>query len=224
MFYFKIYGQKRTGTNYLTALFLNNFLDTKVFMNIGGWKHGKFVEYPNKNNLLNTVDKRTKDEIEVDETLNLFVEKKVNFIIIIKNPYMWIKSISEAERKQITPGFVKDHIKLWNDHYSNYMQYIQNGTASLVKYESLLTDPVGIMDSIKQKFKLSTNNDYVFEKRKLLPCSDSGLGSTMNKICDASRYINPDVSKYLTKNIINIINETIDTKLMTFYDYKIETV
>jgi len=104
------------------------------------------------------------------------------------------------------------------------MQYIQNGTAILVKYESLLTDPVGIMDSIKQKFKLSTNNDYVFEKRKLLPCSDSGLGSTMNKICDASRYINPDVSKYLTKNIINIINETIDTKLMTFYDYKIETV
>jgi len=82
------------------------------------------------------------------------------------------------------------------------MQYIQNGTAILVKYESLLTDPVGIMDSIKQKFKLSTNNDYVFEKRKIQACSDSTLGSTMNKICDTSRYINPDVSKYLTKLIL----------------------
>ena len=87
----KIYGEKRTGTNYLTTLILTNFIDTTVFMNVGGWKHGKFIETPNKTNLLNTVDRITKDKINVDETISLFTTKQVKFIIIIKNPYMWIK-------------------------------------------------------------------------------------------------------------------------------------
>ena len=215
----KIYGEKRTGTNYLTTLILTNFIDTTVFMNVGGWKHGKFIETPNKTNLLNTVDRITKDKINVDETISLFTTKQVKFIIIIKNPYMWIKSMSEADRKPITPAFVKDHINFWNDHYSDYMKYIQNETALLVKYESLLIDPIGTMNSIKTKFNLTTNKDYVFEKRKLLACSDSALGSTMNKICDTSRYTNLDVSKHLKKNIIELINNTIDTNLMQFYDY-----
>lgn len=32
----------RTGTNYILSIILNNFLDTKVFMNVGGWKHDNF--------------------------------------------------------------------------------------------------------------------------------------------------------------------------------------
>lgn len=62
----------RTGTNYLTTTILNNFLDVDVFMNIGGWKNGKIIEFPNNINLINTVDKHTKKIIEIDKTLNLF--------------------------------------------------------------------------------------------------------------------------------------------------------
>ena len=59
-YYFKIYGQMRTGTNYISKILVNNFLDTKVFMNVGGWKHGKIIQIPNNINLVNTVDNTTK--------------------------------------------------------------------------------------------------------------------------------------------------------------------
>ncbi len=34
--YIKIYGQMRTGTNYISTVLERNFLNTKVFMNVGG--------------------------------------------------------------------------------------------------------------------------------------------------------------------------------------------
>lgn len=218
MIYFKIYGQMRTGTNYLTTLILKNFLDTKMFMNVGGWKHG-FMTIPNHTDLV--AQQYTRDNLNVQETLKLFVNKLVHFIVVIKNPYMWIVSISEYKKKPITPQFVKEHINIWNDHYSDYMKHIQNGTAFLVKYETLLVDPICTMDSIKQKFNLTTKGDYVFEKRKLIACNDTNMGSTTGKICDTSRYTNLNVSKHLQKNIIELINNTIDTNLMTFYGYDI---
>ena len=79
-YYFKIYGQKRTGTNYISTILVNNFLDTKVFMNVGGWKHGKIIQIPNKKNLVNRVDNNTKNKINVTETINLF---KINFAICL---------------------------------------------------------------------------------------------------------------------------------------------
>ena len=48
MKYFKIYGLERTGTNYTSSLIEENFDYVKVFMNIGGWKHGHLIKYPNK--------------------------------------------------------------------------------------------------------------------------------------------------------------------------------
>ena len=124
--YFKIYGQMRTGTNYISSIILNNFLDTKVFMNVGGWKHGKLIEFPNDIELVDSVDRNTKNNIEIDNTINLFKNNKVNFLIIIKNPYMWINSISKIYKKEITPEFVIEYITIWNEIYSNYKYYIEN--------------------------------------------------------------------------------------------------
>ena len=62
--YFKIYGQMRTGTNYMSSLIKNNFSETNIFMNVGGWKHGKIIEFPNNIDLLNYVDINTKTIID----------------------------------------------------------------------------------------------------------------------------------------------------------------
>lgn len=77
--YFKIYGQQRTGTNYISTLLLNNFLDTNIFMNLGGWKHGNLIEYPDCIELVNTVDTTTKNNIEIDKIIDLFKNNNVNF-------------------------------------------------------------------------------------------------------------------------------------------------
>jgi hypothetical protein len=137
--YFKIYGQMRTGTNYISTLLLKNFLNSKVFMNVGGWKHGEFIQYPNNLNLLNRVDDDTKKKINIVKTIKLFQMNKINFIVIIKNPYMWIKSICNFNKKPINDiSYIIKQISTWNKYYKDYKQYIENGNAYLIKYELLL--------------------------------------------------------------------------------------
>ena len=218
--YFKIYGQMRTGTNYISTLLLNNFLDTTVFMNVGGWKHGKLIEYPNKFQLLNRVDINTKNNIEIYNTIDLFKNNNVNFLVIVKNPYMWIKSISIFTNDDITPKFVKNYITQWNNIYSNYKNYIESGKAYLVKYETLLQEPHETLDKIKNKFNLiKKNSEYNIENNILSANSDSNIGRTIKIVFDKKKYISPNIPDYLSNDIIHIINENIDKTLMKFYNY-----
>ena len=223
--YFKIYSQMRTGTNYISSILLNNFIDTNVFMNIGGWKHGKLIEFPNNIELVNMVDINTVKNIEIDKTIDLFKNNNVNFLVIIKNPYMWIHSISIYYKKEITPSNVIKYIKGWNEIYSNYKDYIEFGKAYLVKYEKLLEHPDQILNKIKKKFNLTKKNrEYIFENKKLYTNTDYTIGKTINEIFDKNIYIKPKISEYLSNDIIKIINENINKTLLKFYEYDLEKV
>jgi hypothetical protein len=215
----------RTGTNYISTILLNNFLDTNVFMNVGGWKHGRLIEYPDSFELVKNVDINTKNNIKIDKIIDLFMNNYVNFIVIIKNPYMWIKSMSIYKKQEITSLFVIEYITIWNYIYSNYKNYIENGRAYLIKYEELLEKPSETLDKIKNKFNMTPkNHNYIFEKNTLLPNGDYNIGKIKNLIFDKNKYINPNISNYLSNDIIRIINENIDISLMKFYDYKLAIV
>jgi hypothetical protein len=218
--YFKIYGHLRTGTNYLSSLIKNNFLDTTIFMNIGGWKHGKIIEFPNDIELVNKVDITTKNNIDIDKIINLFTTNNVIFLIIVKNPYMWIHSVSVYTQKEITPKFSIQYIKNWNDIYSNYKDYVESGKAYLVKYETLLQEPHETLDKIKNKFNLiKKNSEYILENNILSANSDSNIGRTIKIVFDKNKYISPNIKDYLSNDIIHIINENIDKTLMKYYQY-----
>jgi hypothetical protein len=218
--YFKIYGQQRTGTNYISTLLLNNFLDTNIFMNLGGWKHGNLIEYPDCIELVNTVDTTTKNNIEIDKIIDLFKNNNVNFLVIIKNPYMWINSMSIYKKQQITSSFVIEYITIWNDIYSNYKYYIENEIAYLVKYEELLEQPIETLDKIKKKFNLiQKNTEYIIENNILLANDDYNIGKIKNRIFNKNKYIKPNIYKYLSNDIIQFINENIDISLLKYYNY-----
>lgn len=223
--YFKIYGQMRTGTNYISTILLNNFLDTNVFMNVGGWKHGKLIEYPNNIELVNKVVQITKNNIDIDKTIDLFTTNNVNFLVIVKNPYMWINSVSVYKQKEITCEFIIEYITIWNEIYSNYKYYIECGKAYLVKYEELLEKPYETLDKIKNKFNLTQKNlEYILENNVLHANNDSNIGKIKKVIFDKNKYINPIISDYLSNDIIRNINENIDVSLMKFYDYELVIV
>lgn len=216
----------RTSTNYISYSILNNFKDVDVFMNIGGWKHGEIIEFPDSFNLLNSVDDiDDKNNIEINNIIDLFKSKKINFIVTIKNPYMWINSMSNFERKKITPEYVVDKINMWNKHYSNYKNFIENDKAYLFKYETFLKQPTEILDEIKTKFNLTKKGDYTFEKKKLRANNDNTIrtinNSTTNILFDETIYTNLNIYKYLSKDIIKIINNRIDLTLMKFYEYDV---
>lgn len=223
--YFKIYGQMRTGTNYISTTLLNNFLDTNVFMNVGGWKHGKLIEYPNNIELVNKVVQITINNIDIDKTIDLFTTNNVNFLVIVKNPYMWINSVSVYKQKEITCEFIIEYISIWNEIYSNYKYYIECGKAYLVKYETLLQEPNEALDKIKKKFNLTQKNpEYILENNVLHANNDSNIGKIKKVIFDKNKYINPIISDYLSNDIIRNINENIDVSLMKFYDYELVIV
>lgn len=218
--YFKIYGQMRTGTNYVSSLIKNNFSDTTVFMNIGGWKHGKIIEFPNDIELVNKIDITTKNNIDIDKTIDLFKNNNVNFLVIVKNPYMWIHSISIFKNEIISSKFIKNYIRQWNETYSNYKDYIECGKVYLVKYETLLQEPHETLDKIKNKFSLTKkNSEYILEDKVLKENNDSTIGKTKNITFNKSKYISPNITIYLLNDMIQIINEHIDKTLMKFYDY-----
>jgi len=203
---------------------LMNFQDIDVFMNVGGWKHGKIIDAPNEIELLQTVDAAAKPKINVNKTIQLFANNKVNFLVLVKNPYLWIYSISKYENKEITTDYVIRHIKTWNAHYSNYKNYIEQDKAFLVKYETFIKHPNETMDKIKQKFNLtSKNSNYKFEQKHFLANGDSNGGGTTNTTFDNSPYMNEQqyISTYLTSSIINTITHTLDSSLMEFYQYDI---
>jgi hypothetical protein len=215
----------RTGTNYISTLLLNNFLDTNIFMNLGGWKHGKLIEYPDCIELVNYVDITTKNNIEIDKIIDIFKNNNINFLVIIKNPYMWINSMSIYKRQQITSSFVIEYITIWNEIYSNYKYYIENERAYLVKYEELLEQPIETLDKIKKKFNLTQkNSEYIIENNILLANGDYNIGKIKNRIFDKNKYIKPNIYQYLSNDIIRIINENIDISLLKFYNYDLVVV
>ena len=222
--YFKIYGQMRTGTNFISTILKDNFFDTKVFMNVGGWKHGKIIEIPNEKELINTVDEHTKKNINIPDTINLFKNNSVKFILMIKNPYMWINSICKFEHKSLEDSsFVIEQIKTWNSLYTNYKKYIENKKAYLIKYENLIKDPYYILEGITKEFNLKRkfNSSFKLETKILHANSDINIGDCINEDFDKTKYINPDIGKVLSKNTIKIINNHIDLNLMKFYNYDI---
>ena len=140
-------------------------------MNLGGWKHGKIIEFPNEKELINTVDKNTKKKYDVPETINLFKQNKVKFIVMIKNPYMWINSMCKFRKKSVTNiSFIIEKVKLWNSVYTNYKQYIENKKAYLIKYEELILNPDEILENLSKEFNLKRvcEKSFKLEKKKII--------------------------------------------------------
>lgn len=223
--YIKIYGAKRTGTNYITTILHENFLNLETFMNVGGWKHGNIIEFPKKYNLLKYVDNDTKKRININDTINLFKNNMVKFIVTIKNPYMWINSIiNYSGIKCIKDNkFIIKQIKLWNKLYNNYKKFIITGKAELVKYEKLLEEPDIILVNLSKKnnWKRKYENSFNLETKYLRANSDNTIGEHYNYFFDKKKYINTDIKKVLTKNTIKIINDNIDLSLLEFYKYEL---
>ena len=135
---------------------------------------------------------------------------------------MWINSISVYKQEKITREFIIKNISIWNKIYSNYKDYIECDKAYLVKYETLLKEPNEVLDKIKNKFNLTKKNpEYILENNILHANNDSNIGRTNGIIFDKNKYILPNITNYLSNDMIQFINEYIDKTLMKFYDYNL---
>jgi hypothetical protein len=220
--FIKIYGLMRTGTNYISSLLKLNFKNTFVFMNVGGWKHGYFIKYPNNKNVLNSVDKKARRIYHKQKLIKLFRLNKVKFIIMIKNPYKWLLSVLKHKGKEINENNIKLELKDWNLKYKNYKYHLENGTALLIRYEDLLENRNLILNKIKNKYKLNKKSVNYKNINKILNANfDCNLGKTKNKIFNKKEFYLDNSNKLFSDEILQVINENINKNLLNYYGYKL---
>ncbi len=151
MRYFKQYGAKRTGTNYLRSLLEKNFDDITVLMHTLGGKHGTPVDLfhylskfsndyigfteaasaavPAENSLPFNDAQRTFMKLHASALAEAVKKQQLHFLISVKNPYAWINSMFKFHHLKI-------HTKKnrWMAAYSKFI--IQLCTEYNVLYKS----------------------------------------------------------------------------------------
>jgi hypothetical protein len=202
----KIYGVQRTGTNYLTALIEKN-IKVEVFTHDFGWKHGD-VAWPSQY-LVNTENKRS---VERQEYLRkLISNKRLIGIVLIKNPYTWIKSIERYAKKcwphELT---IEEYFNFYNQRYKGYLEFWNTPTTRWgykhffpVIYENLLSDLAGEVRRIGKFCGIDVGS-----------VEDVGRVEQSQRFTEEMRefYLNPVESESVSKFV--------DWKTMGYYGYK----
>lgn len=144
----KIYGLRRTGTNYLQWLLCNNFKCLVLLIDVFSWKHGRPVIVPgNINSLIhNPKDYRLSNDL--NDIPN--IDKDPCYLLSIKDPYSWY--ISMCSWHNIDPLPVeRDKLNLfflWNYMASEYKKFHEKNDSIIIRYEDLLADLDGSLESI----------------------------------------------------------------------------
>lgn len=225
--FFKIYGLRTSGTNWLQWLIENNIEDSVVFRNQLGWKHGNptkildwsgdIIEWDDKSNLGNeytSVLKSIQNErlnnnktiMEMkDEVDSVFSSQSLIHCFIVKNPYNFMNSRLNRNKDLAT------EIKDWNDRIKSYFDFDYKSKV-IISYEKLNMNPKNVLGDIANNFGLKINKDF----RDI----DSNLthGFSVNgtrKILDKN-FENYFKSKF-DKNTLNKIESMIDSESLKLY-------
>lgn len=232
MKYFKIYGLERTGTNYITSLIGKNFSNVKVFMNIGGDKHKNLIQFPTKKQIFEHVSKDIYNKYKNINLKQLFDQKKIIYLICVKNPYTWIDSYlnyygnNKPWLKQLdrTEENIIYATKLWNSRYKNYSKYIKEGSAYVVIYEEILDNYNDFLRKMMKKFNLKKKEkNFINIEKKLRANSEDTIGRVGFKKFDKKDfYLQSPIDKIYKEKEFNLINKYLDNDLLKFYGYKVQ--
>lgn len=226
--YIKIHGLQRSGTNYLSYLINENFENTKVLVNIGGWKHGYYM-------------------------CPWATGKEIHTLVIVKNPYSWLSSIYDywgpGRKKNIGPDlkgvpfddFVRNRICLepqkdipyllrasnpiqhWNNmnfHWTTIR--LNEKSLFVVTYESLLNNTEMCLNKISSSFSIKRKLNIDNCKNTVLPSDEHiivGDEWTKKKFYDEEKYLN-----LYNSETIQFVNDQLDLDLMIGFGYEYKEV
>lgn len=225
MIYFKQYGKQRTGTNYLKALIENNFVQTHVFPSIFGWKHGHpvdpdvWLEQHSSGQDVYSVDKHLLRYKRAE--LEKAIDKPLNLLISIKDPYAFVVSYKKFRRPNIDwqERMVKQWCRDFNQKYRAWNKFCQNKPHMVIRYENLIEDYQCVLEEVHSLFDLQRKKDSWWrESRIVRPSTDLGVIYGVKKF-DPSYYKNKQYLKDLPGDIKKVISDTIDWELMSIFKY-----
>lgn len=229
--YIKIYGLQRSGTNFVASVLNENFQNTKVLVNLGGWKHGYYAA-------------------------PWILGQEVHVLVVAKNPYAWLVSVYEywtsheqgskvgpdlfgvpfsefvtnrlcLERQQENPFLYRasNPVQHWNNMYYHWMSVYTNEKKTIgISYESFLTMPLATTDLLGNSFGLKRTDRPIYINPKILePGTESmNVGTRMWDRHDY--YHRKDYLNYYTPSLLNFVNSQLDLEVMVMFGYEYEGV
>ena len=238
----KIFGERNTGTNYLTNLFYKN-INVKIIRGT----------VPRKN-ILNYNEFTKNIYFQITKNRNLgwkhaFVDKdflsrhaqfsNTCFVFLVKNPYSYLLSLYRKTyhfvdkkpdtfkeflqhkwklqlRDNMKERFLNSPVDLWNKKVSSYFEckWEFPDNVVIVCYEDLLRDPDATISDIANNFALEATESF-----------NNVLKSTKKEektfTYYQDYYLNERWRDNINKEDINLINNSLDFGLMEKLDYQI---
>lgn len=223
--YIKIHGLQRTGTNYLAHLINENFQNTKVLVNLGGWKHGHY-QAP------------------------WAIGEEVDVLVIAKHPYSWLVSMFNywGPDKKLRIGmdlrgvsfdqFVrnrvifemqrdipylfrsKNPIQHWNDMYFHWMSIrLNTHKIYFVTYETLLTNSVELLENIGKTFGLTPQTKTFQNFDSTFTPAGESLRPNEERFTRRDFYLKHEYLKHYTPELLDFVNQELDLEVLGQYDY-----
>jgi len=141
----RVYGGKRTGTNFLRELCIINLVDTKVYGGGFDWKH----DVPKVHSRI----KKNWSEIHP--------------LIIIKNPYSWWLSIQNWPKKE---NDIHETVAGYNALYNRYKEFHLDkqkvwATSGIVRYEDLLETTEEVLQGIADFIGTTLKDEFIIPNK-----------------------------------------------------------
>lgn len=187
----KIYGLKRTGTNYIKALIEKNF-DATIDDNKGGWKHGPYI----------------KNELQYKET---------DVIVMIKDPVAWLDSLRRYLKSQWSPDFFMKHY-IW-EYNTMYMHWINIKLDShkliVIKYENLAYNTEDTLHMIAERLDLR----QTLLPLNIIPGVIKSGGQITDIKFNKDYYINKQYIQHYSPHTIELIYKMLNPELKHRFGY-----
>lgn len=221
--YIKIHGLQRTGTNYLSHL-VNENLDARVLVNLGGWKHGHYHA-------------------------PWFLGREVHVLVLAKHPYSWLvsmykywsikrdlrigmdlqgitfdqfvrnKAVFELQRDIPYLFRASNPVQFWNNMYFHWMTIRLNAKkVGFVKYEELLQDAESVIDNLSKTFSVLKKDKFVNSDTTFTPSGES-IAPDENKFSSRDYYLENKFFEYYTPELLDFVNQQLDLEVLDHYNY-----
>jgi len=226
----KIYGLQRSGTNYVSYLMNENFINSKMLVNIGGWKHGHYIPCD-----------------------------KSNVITVFKNPYAWlwsvykywgpdkklnigpnlenvsfeefIKSKAVFEPQNSIPYLIRaaNAVEYWNNMNYHWLSIrVPDGIkVANITYESTIISLHSVLLQLMDLFDLVPK----CKKLKFVGCEYNFIPSGEKPKIDKDKpfsklkyYASSEYMKHYTPELIEFVNGNLDWEVMHRLGYRKETL
>lgn len=218
MKYIKIYGAKRTCTNFITWALRNNFLNVDLLVNELGWKH-QLCE-PVDWSMKNWCDEKGKGKPKISKERlqklkETYEDKKVRYVIVVKNPVSWYLSILRYEgkkKKRIDISILQRYIKKYIDWLSFLNSIGERGI--LIRYEILLSSFEYTLDSVQKRFDLKRLYDpYIKPEKRFF------RANLTKRNFDSSYYTDNKFLDQFDKKDLEVFNKMLPKDLMRGLGY-----